>query len=99
MSSDVSVFEQTSPPAGIADSAKEPTKSLNPVGLAVYTFFRTRYMFPVLPELAIVSILHGEAKDVVPIQQKPSRPSWISHIDEPQIIRVDPEGAGRVAGR
>jgi hypothetical protein len=56
-------------------------------------------MFPVLPELAIVPILLGEAKDVVPIQHKPSRPSWISHIDEPQIIRVDPEGAGRVAGR
>lgn len=38
----------------------------NPLSLAVYTFSPTRYMFPVLPELTIVSIpLTGDTGEVV----------------------------------
>ena len=56
---------------GLPRCEKSRQRDPNRVALAVYTLCQTRYMFPVLPELAIVPILHGEAKDVVPVQQKP----------------------------
>jgi len=71
----------------------------NPVALAVYTFSHSRYMFPVLLELAIVPILPQGGVGVVPDKQKPAGAELREPAAEPQIIRVNPEGAGRVARR
>ena len=71
----------------------------NPVALAVYTFRQSRYMFPVLLELAIVSILPWEVTVWFQSSRSPRGQSFGNQPRESQIIRVNPEGAGRVAGR
>ena len=71
----------------------------NRVALAVYTFRQSRYMVPVLPELAVVPILRWGGCDKVSVQQKPSGAELRNHVGEMEINRVIPEGAGRVAGR
>jgi hypothetical protein len=67
--------------------------------LLPFTRSRSPSIFPVLPELAMVSILLGEGQTRFQFLTSPLVESLGNLVEEHRMTRIHPEGAGRVAGR